>query len=257
MKLTLKQASDKLGITVKALRYRIKAQGLEPEMEDGIHGKRYVLNEDQMTLLGTLPSATDEDAVRNYSSSTQDRSEESREARHPQDPESAQYRFQDPAQERFEQRSMPSIPVDIYKHTQEALREALALSREQREDRLEAERKAEEAQENAMRMAYRVQELTHELNSQRNLLSENAESLVEKQAKVKELEDFEAQEKAKLEELERQRREVERKLQEAEESARKATEEAQERSEKLKAAEAELEARKERDRWPFWKRWFS
>lgn len=255
MKHTLKEASSKLGISVKALRYRIKARGLELEMEDGVHGKRYVLSEEQIKVLGILPSASDEDAVRGFSSKPRNRTQDAQHT--PQEPENAQYRFQDPVRESsWTAGNQTGIPIDVYRDTQEALKEALALSREQREDRLDAERKAEEARDNAMRMAYRVQELTHELTSQRNLLTESAESLNEKQAEVQELEDFKAEEKAKREAIEKERAEIERKLKKVEESALKAAQEAKEREERLLAAEAELKAREERGKLPFWKRWF-
>src|SRR5690606_8974505 len=55
MELTLKEAAEKLEISVKALRYRIKANGLDPRVEDGTHGPRYVLSEDQLRILGTVP----------------------------------------------------------------------------------------------------------------------------------------------------------------------------------------------------------
>lgn len=97
---------------------------------------------------------------------------------------------------------------------QATLHKALEVAQEQRADRLEAERRAEEAEENAFRMARRIQDLMHEMESHKRLLSENVESLqkdrakvLEQEAKVKELELVRRQEAARLEELHQHRAE--------------------------------------------------
>ena len=282
MKRTLKEASAELGISVKALRYRIKAKGLEAEMEDGQHGRRYVLSEEQMQLLGTLPSATDEDGIRSFSGgsskTTQDRTQNKPQnhTEDPEHPEEAQY-TQDRSQETTQKGSQDRtglIPVGIYKETQEALREALSLSREQRNDRLEAERRADEAEENAYRLARQVQELMYNMEQQKMLLSENAESLQEDRAKVlqteaqiEELKTSREQVTAQMEELyrhkaeekaqlEREKEEIAQKLREVEAAAEKAASEAQEKEQELEQTRASLEELEAKTKGPFWKRWF-
>lgn len=188
MEWTLKEAAETLEISVKALRYRIKANGLEPRVEDGAHGPRYVLNADQLKLLRTVPKDTElrdrpqpqgwsklaQEGPRVYGDGSQE----------------AQYRTGEP-QERPQASSGTSwrvVPIEVHLEAQEALREALELSREQREDRLEAERRAQEAEERAMRIARQAQAMAEELGSQKRLLAENAESLLERKAKVQEYE---------------------------------------------------------------------
>lgn len=178
MEWTLKEAAEKLDISVKALRYRIKANGLEPRVEDGSHGPRYVLNEDQLRLLGMVPREAadlgDRPNPKGWSTKTpQDRAQSFEEG-----PQYARDRPQDPRM----------VPVEVHIEAQEALREALELSREQREDRLEAERRAVEAEERAMRIARQAQALAEQLGAQQRLLAENVESLNERRAEVQEFE---------------------------------------------------------------------
>jgi hypothetical protein len=126
------------------------------------------------------------------------------------------------------------------------LREALELSREQRGDRLEAERRAEEAEERALRIARQAQALADELGTQRRLLAENAESLVERRAKIQEYE-------AKVEEAVTRETEAQSQLEElyrhnAEEKARYERER-EEILEKLKMTEAKANKFEKLPRW--------
>lgn len=127
-----------------------------------------------------------------------------------------------------------TIAKSAFAALRDSLKEALEVAREQRADRLEAERRAAEAEQNAFRLARRVQALMCDLESQNRLLSENAESIVEKEAALKQQEALKAE---KAEKAER-----ERVLQaQAEEEAHKARAEAREASEKLRIAEMETE----------------
>lgn len=80
------------------------------------------------------------------------------------------------------------VPLEAFESTQsafrQALQDALEVAREQREDRLEAERRAVEAEERAMRIARQAQALADELGSQKRLLAENAESWIERRAEL-------------------------------------------------------------------------
>ncbi len=203
MKWTLREASEELGISVKALRYRIKKHDLEPEMEEGAHGRRYVLTEEQMKCLGTVPSASDEDGTREMSRNRPQKGPKRVRRDGPQD--STQKPTEDRSQDRLQDGSQ-WVPFDVYRETQEVLKEALLVSREQREDRLEAERRAEEAEEDALRMARRVEALVFELGTQRNLLAENAESLQEDRAMYLQME---AQAKEAAEEVDKAKLEIE------------------------------------------------
>lgn len=237
MKWTLKEAAETLEITVKALRYRIKANGLEPEVEDGAHGPRYVLNDEQLRVLGVVPKEAAElgDRPRPMGWSTKS----------PQDgPESVGDRPQAP-QDRSEEPGR-AIPIEVHLEAQEALREALELSREQREDRLAAERRAEEAEERAMRIARQAQAIAEELNAQKRLLAENAESLVEKHARVQEAE-------ARVEEVVSREADARNQLEElyrynAEEKARYERER-EEMLERLKVSEAKASRFERMPRW--------
>lgn len=175
MEWTIKEAADEVGISVKALRYRIKANGLEPRVEESPNGPRYVLSEEQLVVLRTLPSNSEK--TETESSPRPSRSG----LGHPPE-DRTQEGHQYPPQDRR------SIPIEVHMQTQEALQEALELSREQREDRLIAERRAEEAEERAMRIARQAQVLMEEMGTHKRLLSENSESLLERHAEVQELE---------------------------------------------------------------------
>jgi hypothetical protein len=234
MELTLREAAERLDISVKALRYRIKANGLEPRVEDGTHGPRYVVDEEQLKILGMVPKeATDlGDRLRRTSWTAQE-GPETPEYR----PEDAQYR---PGE------SGRSVPIEVHLEAQGALREALELSREQREDRLEAERRAEEAEDRALRIARQAQALADELGTQKRLLAENAESLTERRAKIQE---YEARvEEATVREAETQSQLEELYRHNAEEKARYERER-EEILEKLKASEAKATRFEKLPRW--------
>ena len=237
MELTLKEAAERLDISVKALRYRIKAHGLEPRVEDGTHGPRYVLDEVQLKLLGMVPKeATDLGDRLRRTSWTAQASQEG--------PEDAQYR---PEEARYRLgESGRSVPMEVHLEAQGALREALELSREQREDRLEAERRAEEAEERALRIARQAQALADELGTQKRLLAENAESLTERRAKIQEYE-------ARVEEVTTREAETQSQLEalyrhNAEEKARYERER-EEILEKLKTSEAKATRFEKLPRW--------
>ncbi len=240
---TLKEAAETLEITVKALRYRIKANGLEPKVEDGTHGPRYVLNEEQLGILGVVPKEAaelgDRPSPKGWSSRVVPNRQGSQED--PQGfregPEDAQDGSDNP---------LRVIPLEVHLETQEALREALELSREQRVDRLDAERRAVEAEERAMRIARQAQAIAEELNAQKHLLAENAESLVENHARVQEAEaraaevaSREADARNQLEELYRHN---------AEEKARYERER-EEMLERLKSSEAKASKFERMPRW--------
>lgn len=130
---------------------------------------------------------------------------------------------------------------------QATLHKALEVAQEQRADRLEAERRAEEAEENAFRMARRIQDLMHEMESHKRLLSENVESLqedrakvLEQEAKVKELELARQQEAAKLEELHQHRAEDKAAF---EQEKQRLKDEAMQAKSEMEALKAEAEAK--------------
>lgn len=237
MEWTLKEAAEKLDISVKALRYRIKANGLEPRVEDGTHGPRYVLSEEHLRILGTVPKGAvdlgDRPQPKGWSSrAPENRPEESREGSQ----EAPQY----------PQDSFRMVPLEAHLEAQEALREALELSREQREDRLEAERRAEEAEERALRIARQAQALAEELGAHKRLLAENAESLTERRAQVQEYE-------ARVEEVASREAKAQVQLQElyrhnAEEKARY-EKEREEMLERLKMSEAKATRFEKLPRW--------
>ena len=233
MEWTIKEAAEEVGISVKALRYRIKVNGLEPSIEESPNGPRYVLSEDQLAVLRSLPSNSDKTDTESSPRTSRTGLEEGTEDR-PQ--EGPQY----PPQDRR------SIPIDVHMQTQEALQEALELSREQRVDRLDAERRAAEAEERAMRIARQAQVLMEEMGTHKRLLSENAESLLEQRAEVQELEaraeeavTKEEQSRAQLEELYRHN---------AEEKARY-EKEREELLEKLKLSDSKAHKLEKLPRW--------
>ena len=130
---------------------------------------------------------------------------------------------------------------------QATLHKALEVAQEQRADRLEAERRAEEAEENAFRMARRIQDLMHEMESHKRLLSENVESLqedrakvLEQEAKVKELELARRQEAAMLEELHQHRAEEKAAF---EQEKQRLKDEAMQAKSEMEALKAEAEAK--------------
>lgn len=247
MEWTLKEAAETLEISIKALRYRIKANGLEPRVEDGLHGPRYVLNGEQLDLLRTVPKeATD----------PQDRSQASKDKGKTYSSGDGPQRFQygpeaarEGSQEGPEDSSGGSwrfVPVEVHLEAQEALREALELSREQREDRLEAERRAADAEERVMRIARQAQAMAEELGAHKRLLTENAESLVERQARVQEVE-------ARIEETVAREADAQRQFEElyrhnAEEKARYERER-EEILERLKTSEAKATKFERLPRW--------
>jgi hypothetical protein len=237
MEWTLKEAAETLEISVKALRYRIKANGLAPRVIDGAHGPQYVLNEEQLGILGRVPKEVAD--VENIPGVSGPRSRAPEEGpQHFQNrPEDAQYRSGD---------GLRVVPVEVHLETQEALREALELSREQRVDRLDAERRAEEAEERALRIARQAQALAEELGAQKRLLAENAESLMERRAQVQQYE-------ARVEEVASREAETQRQLEElyrhnAEEKARYERER-EEMLEKLKLSEAKASRFERMPRW--------
>lgn len=244
MKWTLKEAAETLEITVKALRYRIKANALEPEVEDGLHGPRYVLSEEHLKILGMVPREAaelgDRPQPKGWSTKVTEKG--------PQASGDGPQRFEnglEDAQERSRD-SFRSVPIEVHLEAQEALREALELSREQREDRLEAERRAVEAEERAMRIARQAQAIAEELNAQKRLLAENAESLVEKHARVQEAE-------ARAEEVASREADTQRQLEElyrhnAEEKARYERER-EEMLEQLKSSEEKASRFERVPRW--------
>ena len=129
---------------------------------------------------------------------------------------------------------------------QSSLHKALEVAQEQRKDRLEAERRAADAEENAFRMARRVQALMHEMESQKRLLSENAESLqkdrakaLEQAAKLKDLESVREQESVQLEELHRHRAEEKARFEKEREKILEELKIAQEAEEKAELARQE------------------
>ena len=244
MKWTLKEAAETLEITVKALRYRIKANGLEPEVEDGLHGPRYVLSEEHLNVLGMVPREAaelgDRPQPKGWSTKVTEKG--------PEVSGDGPHVFGNRAEEGQDrsQGFLRSVPIEVHQETQEALREALELSREQREDRLDAERRAQEAEERAMRIARQAQAIAEELNAQKRLLAENAESLVEKHARVQEAE-------ARAEEVSSREADTQRQLEElyrynAEEKARYERER-EEMLEQLKSSEEKASKFERVPRW--------
>jgi hypothetical protein len=148
---------------------------------------------------------------------------------------------------------------------QESLKEALEVAREQRVDRLEAERRATEAEQNAFRLARQIQALMTDMDRQKRLLSENAESLIEKDAELKQQlainEEKAERERAIREEAEAETYqaraealEFQEKLKAAEQELEKIRAEAEESSSKLKEARTEIEGWESRRKQSFWSR---
>lgn len=159
------------------------------------------------------------------------------------------------------------MPAEIVAAMQASLQEALQVAREQRADRLEAERRAADAEENAFRMARRVQALMNDMDRQKRLLSENAESLIEKDAALKQQvalnEEKAERERAIREEAEEENHrvraealEAQEKLKVAEQELERIRREAEESALQLKEARTEIEGWETRRKQSFWKKLF-
>lgn len=173
------------------------------------------------------------------------------------------------------------IPETAFAAVQVSLQKALEVAQEQRADRLEAERRAEEAENNAFRMARRVQALMYDLEKQNRLLSENADSVFEREAALQQeraaaesqlereralrekTEEEQHKARAELLEIEAKFERAEERLEKQETERRRALEEAKaaklethKMAEELKVARTEMASWEERRKAPFWKRLF-
>ncbi len=246
---TLSEAAERSGLGNTTIRSKIKSGELKAVKRPSKHGRRWEISRDSLAEILAFNTHVDEDlgGVRGVtiSSAASERSEGSEGAE-----------ASDPAEVSDSPRRASEGQVSS--DTLETIHKALLVAEQAREDHLGALRERDDLLVENDRLRRQVQEVHYLLSQERRLLAENAESLIEKEAALKEVEALKEQQAEEILEV---RSEFESVLEDREgerDLARAEAAQAKAEMELLKTQLAELEQEKEQlaaeQAKPWWKK---